>query len=83
MLLCRGDCLCPLPFPTSPNTNIDRRQTERLRKRDKLPTGRGGGGGRGAESYDRKKAWSSINHAILSGVGLTVNMLKLLMCARG
>jgi len=31
--------------------------------------GRGGegGGGRGAESYDRKKAWSSINHSILSG----------------
>ncbi len=27
---------------------------------------RGEGGGRGAESYDRKKAWSSINHSILS-----------------
>ncbi len=26
------------------------------------------GGGRGAESYDRKKAWSSINHSILSAV---------------
>jgi hypothetical protein len=25
-----------------------------------------GGGGRGAESHDRKKAWSSINHSILS-----------------
>jgi hypothetical protein len=24
------------------------------------------GGGRGAESYDRKKAWSSMNHSILS-----------------
>ncbi len=28
---------------------------------------RGEGGGREAESYDRKKAWSSINHSILSG----------------
>jgi hypothetical protein len=32
---------------------------------------RGGGGagdrGEGAESYDREKAWSSINHSILSG----------------
>jgi hypothetical protein len=26
-----------------------------------------GGGGRGAESYDRKKAWSSVNRSILSG----------------
>jgi hypothetical protein len=28
---------------------------------------RGGGGGRGAESFDRKKAWPSINRSILSG----------------
>jgi hypothetical protein len=26
-----------------------------------------GGGVRGAESYDRKKAWSSVNRSILSG----------------
>jgi hypothetical protein len=26
------------PFPTSPNSKLDRRQTERLRKRDKLLT---------------------------------------------
>jgi hypothetical protein len=34
-----------------------------------LLTGWGGGevGGRGAKSYDRKKAWSSINHSILFG----------------
>ncbi len=32
-----------------------------------LLTGEGEGeGGRGAESYDRKKAWASINHSILS-----------------
>jgi hypothetical protein len=27
---------------------------------------KGGGGGRGAKPYDREKAWSSINHSILS-----------------
>jgi hypothetical protein len=26
-----------------------------------------GGGGRGAESYDCKKAWPSLNHSMLSG----------------
>ncbi len=31
--------------------------------------GRDNGGGRGAESYDRKKAWASINCLILSGSG--------------
>jgi hypothetical protein len=25
---------------------------------------------RGAESYDREKAWSSMNHSILSGVDI-------------
>ncbi len=29
---------------------------------------RGPGGGVGAESYDCKKAWSSINHSILSAL---------------
>ncbi len=38
-------------------------------ERDNLLTGDGvGGGGRGAEPYHRKKALSSINHSILSGV---------------
>ncbi len=27
-----------------------------------------GSGGRGAKSYDREKAWSSINHSLLSAV---------------
>jgi hypothetical protein len=31
----------------------------------------GGGGGRGAEFYDREKAWPSINHSMLSDV--TIN----------
>jgi hypothetical protein len=35
-------------------------------KRDNLLSSeRGEGGGRGAESYDRKKAWSSMNYLIL------------------
>jgi len=44
----------------------DTRKTEKERQ---LADGRGWeGGGRGAESYDRNKAWSSINHTILSGL---------------
>jgi hypothetical protein len=36
--------------------------------KDNSLTGEGGeGGGRGSESYDCKKAWSSVNHSILSG----------------
>jgi hypothetical protein len=35
-----------------------------------LNDGRGGKGGRGAESYNRKKARSSINHSIFSGCRL-------------
>jgi hypothetical protein len=31
-----------------------------------LLTGKGGGGERGAKSYYRKKAWSSIYHSVLS-----------------
>jgi hypothetical protein len=49
----------PLPFL---------RHTGRLRKRDNLLTGQGEGSGRGAESYDGKKSWSSINHSILSAL---------------
>jgi hypothetical protein len=36
-------------------------------RRSILLTGEEGGGGRGAKSDDREKAWSSINHSILSG----------------
>ncbi len=36
-------------------------------KRDNFLPGEGGeGGGRGAYTYDRKKAWSSVNNSILS-----------------
>ncbi len=38
-----------------------------------IPTGEvGGGGGRGAKSYDGEKAWSSVNHSILSGPKISV-----------
>jgi hypothetical protein len=33
-----------------------------------LLTGEGERGGRGAESYDRKKGWPSINHSLLFGL---------------
>jgi hypothetical protein len=57
------------PPPSSPVHKLDRRHTGRLGKRDNLLTGGGGGGGvRGAESYDRRKAWSSINRSVLSGI---------------
>ncbi len=51
----------------TPVSKLDRRHTGRLRKRDNFLTGEGGRGGwpRG-KSYDRKEAWSSIIHSILS-----------------
>jgi hypothetical protein len=55
--------LAPHP-PRPPVSKLDPRHTGRLRKRDNLLPGERGG--RAAKSYDRKKAWSSINHSILS-----------------
>jgi hypothetical protein len=57
----------PLPHSAF-DSRLDRRQIARLKKRDNLLTR----GGRrrprgGAKSYDGEKAWSSINHSILSG----------------
>jgi hypothetical protein len=54
-------------LPPSPVSKLDRQHAGRLRKRDNLLTG-GGRGGRGAESHDRRKAWSSIQHSMLSGL---------------
>ncbi len=49
-------------------SKLDRRRP--LRKRDNLHAdGRGGTGwGGGAKSYDGEKAWSSINHSIVSAL---------------
>jgi hypothetical protein len=50
----------------SPVSKLEQRHAGRLRKRDNLLTGeRGEGDGVGTKSYDRKKAWHSINHLIL------------------
>ncbi len=59
----------PLAAPL-PKVMLDWRHTKKSVKYRQLADGRGvgGGSGGGAESYDRKKAWSSINHSILSGV---------------
>jgi hypothetical protein len=63
--LSRGRIIWLLGHPVSPSPacKLDRRHTGRLRKRDNLLGGRGG---QGAESYNRKKACSSINRSILS-----------------
>ncbi len=53
----------PLPPHSSGDTQEDlERETTCLRERRE-------GGERGAESYDLKKAWPSINHSILSVPG--------------
>ncbi len=61
--LSRGRMIWLLPHPLPLL-----RHTGRLRKKDNLLTGQGEGSGRGAESYDGKKSWSSINHSILSAL---------------
>ncbi len=54
--------------PPSSVSKLDRRRKGRRRKRDSSLTGEGEWGEDGVESYDRKKAWPSINHSILSAV---------------
>jgi len=52
------------PLPPAPVSKVDQRNTEKERQ---LSDGRRGeGGGWGAESYEVKKDWPSINHSILS-----------------
>ncbi len=63
-VFCRGRMIWLLP---SPVRKRDRQHTGKLRMRDNfLMVVEGGRGGRGAESNDRKKAWVSKNHTILS-----------------
>ncbi len=53
-----------------PPVNLPRPATHRNAEKERqLADWRGGKGGsvRGAESYDRKRAWSSRNHSVLSG----------------
>ncbi len=50
-----------------PVSKLDRRHTGRLRKRDKLLTGEGGKRvSEGPVHMTGKKAWSSINHSVVS-----------------
>jgi hypothetical protein len=70
-MLSRGRMIWLLGHPLHPSlvSKLGQRHTGKLRKRDNLLTGEEGGEGvgRGAESSDRKKGWSSINPALLSG----------------
>jgi hypothetical protein len=52
--------------PPAPVSKLDRRHTGRIGKRDNTQLEEGGEGGRGAEKYNRKNAWYSKNHSILS-----------------
>ncbi len=63
--LCVGFNSSPISSPVS---KLDGQHTETLRKRNNLLTGEGGNGfGEEPKSYDGEKAWSSVNHSILSG----------------
>jgi hypothetical protein len=62
------DLVTPQPTSPSPVRKLDWRHTGRLRKGDNLLTEEGGWDGGGAKSYDGEKAWSHINHSILSGI---------------
>ncbi len=62
----------PLPPPVSVS-KLERATHRKIEIERQLAHGKGGEeGGRGAESYDRKKAWSSVNHSILSGLWLVI-----------
>ncbi len=66
-------CFSTTPPPPLPVSKLDRRHTGRLRKRDNLLTGeRRKGVGEEPNTCDHKKAWSSINHSILSGLASAV-----------
>jgi hypothetical protein len=54
----------PIPYPLSPQQVVSLLLSLLVCRRPRLSTGGGGGGG--AKSYYNKKAWSSINHSILS-----------------
>jgi hypothetical protein len=71
--------LLPTPSPLSPVSELDRRHTGRLRKRDNLLTGVGEGGGGEANSYakEENRKWSSINHSILPGQSYTSEVVIL------
>jgi hypothetical protein len=58
----------PLPHPPLPSVSSTGNTLEDWETETAWWQERGWGGGGGAKSYDGKKAWSSINHSILSFV---------------
>jgi hypothetical protein len=66
-----------LQAPAHPLRQVRPAKHRKTEKERQLADGRrrGEGGGRGTESYDCKKAWSSINHSILSYRYLLNNLL--------
>jgi hypothetical protein len=70
----KGTCFLDLT-PRPPPYPRFRQQVLFLRlpvcRRSSALTGERGGGGGGGNSCDREKAWSSINHSILSGTNIT------------
>ncbi len=67
----RGRTICDLflahPLPPSPVSKLPLFLSLPVCRRSSLLTGeKVGGGGRGVESYDRKKAWPSVIHSLLS-----------------
>jgi hypothetical protein len=68
------DLAPPPPLLPPPVSKLDWRHTGRLI--DNLLKGVGEGVGERAISYDGEKAWSSINHSILSGVRIKQGHLQ-------
>ncbi len=53
------------PLPPLPSVSSTVAHTKAKKERQLARRERGGGGGGGANSYDRKKAWSSIIHSVI------------------
>jgi hypothetical protein len=78
----------PSPLSPSPVHSLSRQQVVSFSqsscvvcRQSTLLTGEvGGGGGRGAKSDDRKKAWPSINHSVLSDLQYISPSLLLPLC---
>ncbi len=60
------DLAPPTPILLSAVSKLDRGSHRKIEKERQLADGRWGRSGGGAKSYDGEKAWSSINHSILS-----------------
>jgi hypothetical protein len=60
--------LLPHPLPPLPSVSSTAPATHRKTEKERqLSDGIEGWEGGGAKSYDDEKAWSSVNHSVLSG----------------